>query len=119
MKKEYLPYGKEKAGRAIWEVLKRMYREAEPSADLEKIAKSGEGNMRNFFCAYLLSSEREEEILDEVCEEFKIKKVYRRQVEATVWLGSAPTSSREVWEEERKDYEQRLKKHLQKRSLNS
>ena len=49
----------------------------------------------------------------------RLKKVYRRQVEATVWLGSAPTSSREVWEEERKDYEQRLKKHLQKRSLNS
>ena len=37
--KEYLPYGKEKAGRAIWEVLKRMYKEAEPSADLEKNSK--------------------------------------------------------------------------------
>lgn len=115
MKKEYLPYGKERTGRAVWEVLKRMYKEAEPSGDIEKIAKSGEGNMGNFFCAYLLSFEREQEIIDEVCQDFKIKGVYRRRVEATVWLGSAPTSSREVWEEERKDYEQRLKEHLKKR----
>lgn len=114
MKKEYLPYGKEKAGRAIWEVLKRMYKEAEPSADLEKIAKSGEGRMKNFFCAYLLPSERGREIIDEVCEEFKIKGFYKKQVEITVCLGSSPTSSRETWKEERRDYEQRLKEHLQK-----
>ena len=112
--REYLPFGTDKVGRAVWECLKRMYKEAEPSADIEKIAKSGEGKMVNFFMAYYLSSDREAEIVEEVCKEFKVTGFSKTQVTNTVWMGSAPCSSKERWEEERKDYELRLKSHLEK-----
>ena len=119
MTKEYLLYGEDKVGRAIWECLKRMYKESEPSADIEKIVKSGEGKMRDFFCAYYLPSERLSEIIEEVCKEFKIKKLGKRQVENTLWLGSSPCSSKERWEKERKDYDKRLKKFLDKSGATS
>lgn len=110
MKEEYLPYGNDKVGRTIWECLKRMYKESQPSADIEKIAKSGEGKMPNFFMGYYLSSEREQEIVKEVLEEFKIKnKLDKLRVTNTLWMGSAPTSAKERWLEEREDYDKRLK----------
>jgi len=113
-KEEYLPYGKSKEGKALWECLKRMYKEAEPSADIEKIAKSGEGKMPNFFMAYYLTQERFDEICKEVLKEFKLTGWRKRQVEQTLFLGSSPTSSREAWKKERKDYSKRLKKYLDK-----
>ena len=113
MDEEYLPYGQDKVGRAVWECLKRMYKEAEPSADIEKIAKSGEGKMPNFFMGFYLSSKRESEIIEEVCKDFKLRGFDKRKVSYTLWLGSAPTSAKKRWKEERKDYEERLKKYLE------
>ncbi len=115
MTKKKNPYGETKEAQAIWECLKRMYKESEPSGDIEKIVKSGEGKMPEFFCAYFLSSEREREIIEEVCKEFKLTGLRKRCVENTLWLGSSPTSSKERCEKERKDYEERLKKFLHNR----
>ena len=112
MDKEYLPYGEDKVGRAVWECLKRMYKEAEPSADIEKIAKSGEGKMIDFFMGFYLSSKRESEIVEEVCKDFKLKGFDKRKVSNTLWMGSAPTSAKERWQEERKDYDKRVKDFL-------
>ncbi len=117
MSEEYLPYGKDKVGKAIWECLKRMFKEAEPSGDIEKIAKSGEGKMPNFFMGYLLSSDREAEIIEEVCKEFKIKSWDKRSLSNTLWMGSAPTSTKERWKEEREDYDKRLKDFLKERKV--
>lgn len=67
--------------------------------------------------AYYLSSGRMSEIVVEVCEEFKIKGLDKRNVSNTLWLGSAPCSSKERWKKERKDYDKRLKEHLNKFAL--
>ena len=112
---EYLPYGEDKAGRAVWECLKRMYKESEPSADIEKIAKSGESRMPNFFMGYYLSQKRCSEIVEEVCKAFKIRRWEKRKVETTLWLGSSPTSVKERWLEERKDYDKRVKSFLKQK----
>ena len=110
--KEYNPYGKDKQAKAIWECLKRMYKEAKPSADIEKISKSGEGKMQGFFFAYYLSQDRADQILKEVCKEFKIRDWRRRVVENSLWMGCSPNSSEKTWKEERKDYDKRLKEFL-------
>ena len=117
MSEEYLPYGKDKVGRGIWECLKRMYKEAEPSGDIDKIAKSGEGKMPDFFMAYYLPSHRETEIIEEVCKEFKIKGWDKRKLSNTLWMGSAPTSAKERFQEERKDYDKKLKEFLKQRKV--
>jgi len=115
-KEEYLPYGKEKIGRAIWECLKRMYKKATPSADIEKIAKSGEGKMRDFFCGYYLSSEDCQKVVEEIKKEFKLGKIEKQQLDYSVLLGCAPTNSKERWEKDRKDYNKRLRAHMKKSS---
>lgn len=113
---DYNPFGEDKEGRAIWECLKRMYKEAKPPADIEKIAKSGEGKMRNFFMAYYLPQKRCSQIVEEVCKEFKLTGMSKRCVQNSLWMGSAPNSSEKTWKEERKDYKERLKKHLEEKN---
>lgn len=114
MVKNKNPYGETKEAEAIWECLKRMYKEAKPSGDIEKILRTGEGKMPDFFCAYFLSSEREREIIEEVCKELNIKGFHKKVVENTLWMGCSPTSSKERCEKDRKDYKERLKKFLLK-----
>jgi len=89
---------KEKGEKAIMEIYRRMYKESEPSADIDKIISSGEGKKPKFFMKYYLDAERQQKIIDEVCKELKVNKVLKRQIEVEVNLGSSPTSSKEAWE---------------------
>lgn len=86
----------EKAGKAITEIYTRMFRESDPSADFNKMLKSGETKQRNFFMRYYLNQERQEEIIQEVCNELKIDKWLIKIIRTNVVLGSSPTATKEA-----------------------
>ena len=96
----------------ILEIYRRMYRESKPKASIDKIIKSGEGRMPNWFMAYYLSDEREEKIINEVLKEYKVPKWKRDSFRTEILLGSAPCSYKLRVDGERKDYTKRLKKFL-------
>lgn len=98
----------------ILEIYRRMYKESEPKGNIDKIIKSGEGKMPNWFMAYYLSDKRVEEILNEVLKEFKVPKWRWSAFNTEILLGSAPCSYKPRVEEERVDYEKRLKQFLSK-----
>lgn len=83
---------KKKQMEAVIECLRRMYKEADPPIeDLDSAIKSGYTQQEDWFLNHALSDERQEEIIEEVADEFKLGKVDRRAVAMSVRLGSAPT----------------------------
>ena len=99
----------------VLEMYRRMYAEAEPKGDIDKIISTGEGKMPNFFMAYYLPQERIEEIVLEVCKEFNVPKRMWSAFSNEINLGSAPCSYKPRTEEVRKDYEKKLKQFLSNR----
>ena len=77
---------------ALLEIYKRAYREAEPPADFEELVKSGATQKEGWFYDYYLPLERLTQIFDEVCKEYKIRKVNRLRMTLTVYLGGTPNS---------------------------
>lgn len=88
---------------AIWEIYRRQFKEAEPSVDFDKLHKEGKTKIPNWFMKYYLSMEKQNKIINEVCEEMKIVGWLKRQVETEVHLGSSPNSSEKTWKEEIKN----------------
>ena len=103
-----------KNDKIILEIYRRMYREAKPKASIDKIIKSGEGKMPNWFMAYYLDSDRELEIIEEVLKEFKVPKFRWDSFRTEILLGSSPCSNEDIVKKERLDYQKRLKKFLSK-----
>jgi hypothetical protein len=79
-----------KIEKVIDEIYKRMYAEADPPIyDLTPYY----GKEEPFFLNHYLDDKRQDEIINEVLDEFKIKnKYYRRSVKITIILGSSPTT---------------------------
>ena len=98
----------------VMEIYRRMYKASKPKDDIDKIIKSGEGKMPNWFMAYYLSAEKKEKIFDEAMKEFKVPKYKRHSFSIEIYLGSAPCSSKSRTKKERVDYKKRLKKFLSK-----
>jgi len=74
----------------IMEIYRRMYKEAEPSADINKIIKSGERKKPVWFMEYYLPQERQDEITEEALKEFKVPNYKKQEFRNEIWLGSAP-----------------------------
>ena len=72
------------------EIYRQMYREAEPSADLDELIKSGETKNPNWFLKYYLPIKRQEEIIDFYCRKYNCNKHERDMISVEVYLGSAP-----------------------------
>lgn len=75
----------------IIEIYRRMYKEAEPKANIDKIIKSGEGKKPNWFMKYYLDQKRQDEIMNEVLKEFKVPKRRWEAFRTECLLGSSPT----------------------------
>ena len=80
----------------VLEIYRRMFKEAEPSGNIDKIIKSGEGKKADWFLKYYLPNDRQDKIIKEVCKEnkvlaWKIPKFYTECI-----LGSSPTSQRKI-----------------------
>lgn len=74
------------------DILRQMYNEATPSADLDKLIESGETKKEGWFENYTLSMKRQQEILDEHCKKNKCNKYEKDIISASVILGGAPYS---------------------------
>lgn len=84
-----------KIEKAEIECYRRMYREATPPANFDELLENAPINKEGFkvikFMDYVLSEKRQDEIIKEVLEEFKItRKRDKRAVENRVALGVSP-----------------------------
>ena len=96
----------------VLEIYRRMYAQAEPKADLDKMIKSGETKMLNFFLAYYMSQTKEKQITIEVLKEYDVPKVKRKAFFTEIFLGSAPCSNKTTTNNIRINYEEKLKQFL-------
>ena len=85
----------------IFDCYRKMFKEAEPSANFDELHKKGITKQKNFFMAYLLSSERIEEICLEIAKENRFCKLKTDQLKNTCFLGCSPNSCKETWEKVR------------------
>jgi hypothetical protein len=81
-----------KEEKAIWEIYRRAYREAEPPEDFDKLHADGTTQKEGWFNDYYLPIERLTQIFDEVCKEYKINKYYKSRMGVEVYLGGMPKS---------------------------
>ncbi|KKN67375.1 hypothetical protein LCGC14_0462390 [marine sediment metagenome] len=93
---------REKFTEIVFEIYRRQYKEANPSADFDILMKKGETKIPDWFMRYYLPMDRQNKIIEKVCEEMKVKGWMKRQVETEVHIGSSPNSSKKTWLEERK-----------------
>jgi len=80
-----------------------MYKEAEPKADFLKLFKKGGTAKENWFMKYYLDIKRQQEIIEEVGKKYNLGKRDIQKLSIEINLGSAPNSSKETWEEYRKE----------------
>jgi len=85
----------EKVNQAHMECYRRMFNEAEPSANINKIVKSGEGKKPSFFMGYYLHQDRQYEIIDEVLKKLKIPNHSINSLKSGIILGSCPSGNKE------------------------
>jgi len=76
------------------EIYRQQYKEAEPSADFDKLIESGETRKPNWFMEYYLPQDRQQEIFDEIVKKYKCDKYEKRAISHEVWLGCSPTGFR-------------------------
>lgn len=77
----------------MMEIYRRMFKEAKPSGNFNKMMKSGETKQEYFFMKYCLQQERQDEIVEEVCKENKIRNKFKiHQFKDSCALGCSPTS---------------------------
>lgn len=98
----------------INECYRRMYRETKPVGDIDKIKKSGEGKMPEFFMAYYLNQDRQDKITDEVIKEFKVPKIQISMIHNSVVLGASPCGNKKTSIKYKKTHNKRLKEHFKK-----
>jgi hypothetical protein len=78
---------------AIIPIYRRMYKEATPSADFDKLLSSGEANKPGWFMNYKLDMKRQIEIIEEVAVSLHLTKREFVRVQTSVILGCSPASS--------------------------
>jgi len=83
----------------IFECYRRMFKEAEPSADFDELHKKGITKQKEFFMAYFLPTNRIEEIVLEVAKENRWNSFKIEQLKNTCFLGCCPNSCRRTWKE--------------------
>jgi hypothetical protein len=90
-----------RSDRFLWnvcmEIYRKMYREARPKANLDKLIKSGETQKPEWFMFYYLPKKRQEEIFEKVCRKYRLTKRERKAVSFEIHLGSAPCSNYNTW----------------------
>lgn len=76
-------------------IYRQMYKEAEPSADFDKLIESNETTKRNWYEKFFLSQERQKEIFDTWCKKKKVTRLERKKLSMEIWIGSAPVGTKE------------------------
>ena len=73
------------------DIYRQLYKEATPSADFDKMRKSGETAKPRFFMKYYLPDTRTAKIIETICKKHKLDKRDAQRVAGSIWLGSSPT----------------------------
>jgi len=89
-----------KLQKIVKEIYEQLYRESDPPGDLKQIAESGEGQRDNWFLAYYLPVERQQEIIEEACAKAKLTKRDKQHVSIAIHLGYAPRGHKTAKESE-------------------
>jgi hypothetical protein len=85
-----------KYDKILLSIYEKMYQESDPPADIHEIISSGEGRIHGWFWKYYLPQERQNEIMEEILKEAKLKKWEKKSMRITVLLGCSPSSTN--WE---------------------
>ena len=87
-----------RSGEFLWkiclEIYRKMYQEADPPANFDKLVQEGVTKKENWFLDYYLPMERQLEIIDEFFEKYRCNRREKEVIEVEVLLGSAPSSVR-------------------------
>ena len=78
---------------AMLECYRRLYKNAEPSGDFDKLYKEVKQNTRtsSFYNDFCLKESEQEKIINDCIKEFKIKPKYRQEsFKNTITLGCSP-----------------------------
>jgi hypothetical protein len=78
----------------VFEIYRRMYREAEPPADFDELLESGVTSNHWWFGDYFLENDRQYEIIEEVLKEHKVPKWKWKYFRFEIILGASPTSTK-------------------------
>lgn len=88
-----------KSKQQLWniciKIYQKMYAETEPKANFKKLWKEGKTAKPEWFMAYYLDQDRQEEILDNICKKHKLTKREKYLVSKEVRLGCSPNTCKE------------------------
>ena len=76
----------------ILEVYRRMYKEADPPADIDELIEQKVTIQDRWFMNYVLDDKRQYEIIEETLKEFRVPKYRWRDFKFSIILGAAPTT---------------------------
>jgi hypothetical protein len=80
----------------VHSILKEMYENSTPPADLDEIIRTGEGEQDNFFLKYYLNDEDFEAIFKKWTDGIKLSKHEMSLISLNVYLGASPCSNKDT-----------------------
>ena len=91
-------------------IYRQMFKEAEPSADLDKLLKSEVVKEQNWFMNYYLPIERQNEIVEAELARHRLRKFDIDNIKQEVALGCSPNTYKEPSEEVEETSEDKIKR---------
>jgi len=85
---------------AIVETLRRLYKEATPSRNYDRMVETGETRKPNFNVFYYLPREKREQIIEQTLSEFRMRKA-ERELARRIVEDRAPIDDKKAWREVR------------------
>jgi hypothetical protein len=86
----------EKDKKIMFDILRQMYKEADPSADFDSLMEKATINERGqkdiHFESYYLSQERQNEIIEEQLKGKRLTKIKKQMIKNFIYLGCSPCS---------------------------
>jgi len=84
------------------EIYRKMYKEAEPKADFDKLRRSKITSKPQWFMKYYLSMEKQDNIIAKILKKHKVDESGRRKVRQEIMMGCSPNSCKKTFKENKK-----------------
>lgn len=89
---------KNKESEIILNIYRKMFKESTPSADFDKMMKSGETKENNFFMKYYLKDREQDKIIyEELSKHKRMPKWKKDRIARSIFLGCSPCSNIDSW----------------------
>lgn len=73
------------------DIYRQLYKEATPSADIDKLIASGETKKPNWFMKHHLPQRRQDKIMEEHIKKNHLNRRQAASIRNEIWLGSSPS----------------------------